>query len=46
MHIYESIVYPTAQVTEDFHDAIMPRNFKEQLSPQQLADLIAFLMTK
>jgi hypothetical protein len=46
MHIYESIVYPNAEVAEGFQIGIMPPNFKERLTPQQLADLVAFLMTK
>jgi mono/diheme cytochrome c family protein len=46
MYIYESIVYPNAYVVEGFQGGIMPTGFKNQLSEQQLADLVAFLMTK
>jgi mono/diheme cytochrome c family protein len=46
MYIYESIVYPNAYVVEGFQGGIMPTGFKKQLSEQQLADLVAFLMTK
>ena len=33
-------------VVEGFSAGMMPGNFKEQLSGQQLADLVAFLMTR
>ncbi|MCI0394615.1 MAG: cytochrome c [Chloroflexi bacterium] len=46
MYIYESIVYPDAYGVEGFQGGIMPADFKQRLSQQQLADLVAFLTTK
>jgi len=46
MYIYESIVNPNAYVVEGFQGGIMPTNFEQRLSEQQLADLVAFLLTK
>jgi hypothetical protein len=43
---YESIVDPNAYVAAGFQGAIMPDGYKQQLSEQQLADLIEFLMTQ
>jgi hypothetical protein len=31
---------------DTFQPDLMPKNFKEKLTPQQLADVIAFLMTQ
>lgn len=45
MYLYESIVSPDAYVVSGYGNA-MPNDFKQRLSKQQLADLIAFLMTK
>jgi mono/diheme cytochrome c family protein len=42
--IRESIVNPDAQVTEGYPDNLMPEDFGEQLSDQELADLVAFLV--
>ena len=44
-YLYESIVYPSAYVVEGFQSGIMPANFRQRLSEQQLADLVAFLLT-
>jgi mono/diheme cytochrome c family protein len=41
--IEESIVDPNAQVAEGFSEGIMPQDYGEQLSEQQLADLVAYL---
>lgn len=46
LYIYESIVYPNAHVVESFQSGIMPLTFKQQLGEQQIADLLAFLMTQ
>jgi nitric oxide reductase subunit C len=46
MYVYESIVSPNAYVVEGFHGDIMPAGFKQRLSAQELADLLAFLMTR
>lgn len=46
-YLYESIAYPHAYANPDHAGVgLMPTNFKERLTPQQLADLIAFLMTQ
>jgi mono/diheme cytochrome c family protein len=44
-YIYESVVHPGAYVNEGFQDGLMPQNFGETLTPQQLADLVAYLHT-
>jgi mono/diheme cytochrome c family protein len=41
--VLESIVDPNAQVTSGFQPDVMPDDYAEQLSEQQLADLVAFL---
>ena len=46
MYLYESIVYPNAHTVAGYPGGIMPGNYRKSLSDQQLADLIAFLMTK
>lgn len=46
-YIHESIVLPNAHVVEGFQSpSVMPAIFAEQMTKQQLADLIAFLMTQ
>jgi cytochrome c len=45
LYLYESIAYPGAHIVQGFTDGIMPQNFKDVLSPQQLADLVAYLKT-
>jgi mono/diheme cytochrome c family protein len=44
--ILESIVDPDAEITEGFADNLMPEDYGEKLSKQQLADLVAFLLPK
>jgi cytochrome c2 len=46
LYIHESIVSPNAYVVEGFNQGIMPQTFAAQMTKQDLADLIAFLMTK
>jgi len=46
MYLTESIVSPDAYIVEGFQGGIMPANYSQQLSEQQLADVVAFLMTK
>ncbi|MEX2102346.1 MAG: cytochrome c, partial [Gaiellaceae bacterium] len=41
--ILQSIVNPDAQVTPGFQPGLMPKDYGEKLSEQQLADLVAFL---
>jgi mono/diheme cytochrome c family protein len=44
--VRESIVEPNAEVAEGFPPGVMPPNYGDQLSPKQLADLVAFLTPK
>jgi mono/diheme cytochrome c family protein len=41
--IHESIVNPNGEIAQGYQPNIMPQNYGQQLSDQQLADLIAFL---
>lgn len=45
-YIHESVVQPNAYVVEGFNPGIMPLTFGSQMTKQELADLIAFLMTQ
>jgi len=45
VYLYESITRPNLYVVEGFQPDLMPKTFKETLKPQEIADLIAFLMT-
>jgi len=42
--VRESIVNPDAEVAEGFSQELMPENYGEQLSDEQLANLVAFLV--
>ena len=42
--VHESIVDPNAEVTEGFSAGVMPQDYGEKLSDQELSDLVAFLM--
>jgi cytochrome c551/c552 len=46
LYLYESITRPNAYIVDGFSPNIMPQNFRQILRPQQIADLIAFLMTQ
>jgi mono/diheme cytochrome c family protein len=47
LYIHESIVQPSAYVVPGFLDGVMPKDFgAAKLSAQDLADLIAFLLTQ
>jgi mono/diheme cytochrome c family protein len=39
------IVDPTAFVTEGYRGELMPANYKDTLTPQQIQDLIAYMMS-
>ena len=41
----EAIVNPDAELTSGFEKGIMPGSFGEQLTTQQINDLIAYLLT-
>jgi mono/diheme cytochrome c family protein len=43
--IRQSIVDPNAEITQGYNAGVMPQNFGEELSPQQLDNLVAFLMS-
>lgn len=45
VYLYISITRPNATVTEGFSAGLMPQNFRNTLEPQDLADLIAYLLT-
>jgi mono/diheme cytochrome c family protein len=45
LYIYESVTRPSAYVVPGFQDGLMPQTFKEALTPQQLADVVAYMMT-
>ena len=43
--IKQSIVDPNAQIAPGFHPDVMPPGYGSQLTPRQIADLVAFLQT-
>ena len=45
-YIHESIVNPNAYVVEGFQEGDMYQTFSEELSEQQIADLVAYLLTE
>lgn len=45
-YIHESVVEPNAYVVESFTPGIMPQTFGTQVTKQELADIIAYLMTQ
>ncbi len=44
-YLHESIVKPNAYVVDGFSANIMPQNMGELLTPQEINDLVAYLMT-
>jgi mono/diheme cytochrome c family protein len=44
-YLFESIVLPDAHVVSGFAPGIMPGNYGETLTAEQVADLIAYMMT-
>ena len=42
-YIRQAIVDPNAEVASGYSAGVMPQNFGDQLSPEQLDDLVAFL---
>lgn len=44
-YLFESIVISNAYIVPSFSDGIMPNNYANQLTDQQVADLIAYLLT-
>jgi cytochrome c551/c552 len=45
-YLVESIVDPDAYIVDGFQDGIMPQGFGQRLTEQQLADLVAFLLSQ
>ena len=43
LYLYESITQPSAYITQGFQDGLMPPNFKDVLTPQQISDIVAYL---
>jgi mono/diheme cytochrome c family protein len=43
--VRQSIVDPNAEIAPGYSAGVMPQNFGQQLSPKQLDDLVAFLMS-
>ena len=43
-YIEESIVDPNAEIAEGFSRGIMPDNFRDQLSPEELDALVGYLL--
>ena len=43
--IHESIVNPNADVTEGFPEGVMPQDYGEKLSEEQINQLVKYLMT-
>jgi mono/diheme cytochrome c family protein len=46
MYVYESIVAPDAYLAAGFQGGIMPGGFAQRLDERQLADLVAFLLSR
>lgn len=44
-YVYESIVYPGAYIVEGYDQVNMPRIYEQQISPDELGDIIAYLLT-
>ena len=44
-YLYESIVHPSAYLVEGYSN-VMPQNLRERMSDQEMADVIAYLMTR
>lgn len=42
-HVRESIVEPNAEIAEGYQPDVMPQDYGEKLSDDQVADLVAFL---
>jgi cytochrome c len=44
-YLRQAIVRPDAYLAGGFQEGIMPRNYDDGLSPQELDDLVAYLLT-
>jgi mono/diheme cytochrome c family protein len=45
-YIHQSIVDPSAYVVSGFSDNIMPKNFADKFSAQEISDLVAYILTQ
>jgi mono/diheme cytochrome c family protein len=45
-YLRQSILEPNTFVVEGFQPNLMPQNFDELISPEQLEDLVAFLLAQ
>jgi mono/diheme cytochrome c family protein len=45
-YIHQSIVDPSAYVVSGFPDNVMPKNFGDKFSAQEISDLIAYILTQ
>jgi mono/diheme cytochrome c family protein len=45
VYIRDSILNPGAYVVEGFQEGLMPTDFKDQLSPEDLDSVVAYLLT-
>jgi mono/diheme cytochrome c family protein len=44
-YLFRAIVYPTAHVVSGYSGGVMPTYYGDKLQPQQIRDLIAYLLT-
>jgi mono/diheme cytochrome c family protein len=45
-YIHQSIVDPSAYVVSGFPDNVMPKNFGDKFSAQEISDLVAYILTQ
>jgi cytochrome c551/c552 len=46
LYLYTSIVQPNAHIVEGYPQNIMPQNYSDLLSQEDLADVVAYLLTQ
>lgn len=46
LYLYESIVNPNGHVVDGYPGNIMPATFKDTMSPQELAEMVAYLLAQ
>jgi hypothetical protein len=44
-YIRDSVLHPGAYIVEGFPDGLMPIDFRDQLAPQDLDAVVAYLLT-
>ena len=44
-YLTKSILDPNAQIVEGFNEGLMPQNFGEILTPEQISDIVAYILT-